>query len=79
MKHKVKMLKTTLGVDDGQVIAITYWEGKEYLIGSDLLSAFTDMAVIELADNEQISLGGDVETKVEAPAETKPARGRAKK
>ena len=69
MKQTVKMLKTTLGCDDGVVIPDTYREGEEYQIGESLLAAFIDLGVVELANPVESR-----ETKVEAPDETKPAK-----
>lgn len=91
MKQKVKMLKTTLGCDDGVVLPATYFEGKEYEIGDSLLSAFIDMGVVELAQIEPRKLADDevledaaspadgYATKVIEPEEIKPGKPVAKK
>lgn len=72
MKQKVKMLKTTLGCDDGVVLPATYFEGKEYEIGESLLAAFIDMGVVELAGDDHAGGAETRESKVGGPEETKP-------
>lgn len=91
MKQKVKMLKTTLGCDDGVVLPATYHEGREYEIGDSLLTAFVDLGVVELteikprklAEGEMLEAApvpaGVIETKITQPEETKPAAPAAKK
>ncbi len=78
MKNTVKMLKTTLGCDDGVVIPDTYFEGKTYDIGDDLLAGFIEQGVVEVVGATTDPEGR--ETKVTGPDETKPAKpAKAKK
>jgi hypothetical protein len=58
--NKVKMLKSVMGVDDGELHGKAYVEGKEYTIGDSLLKNFIDQGAVELVL--------DTEHKAEAPA-----------
>ena len=44
MKHKIKMLSTTLGSDDG-IHVLVYREGEVYEIGTSLHAVFMAMKV----------------------------------
>jgi hypothetical protein len=72
---KVKMIKSTYGVNDGQVYPTLFVEGEEYEIGARLLECFIEMGVVDL----QSAAEEEYETKVVKPAETKPAKKPAKK
>lgn len=69
------MLKTTNGVNDGEIYPRLYVEGETYEIGDSLLEAFISMGVVDL----QSAAEEEYETKVVKPAETKPAKKPAKK
>ncbi len=73
--NKIKMLKTTNGVNDGEVYPRLYLEGETYEIGERLLECFIQMGVVEVQNDE----ADDYETKVVKSAETKPAKKPAKK
>lgn len=73
-RNTVKMLTTTLGVDEGQIYPTPYEQGKTYEIGSSLLNAFIEMGVVELTDGKKKSPAEnkahkDAPENKEAPAE----------
>lgn len=47
--YVVKMLKTSLGVNDGKIHPDRFEEGRVYEIGSDLYDTFKNMGVVALA------------------------------
>lgn len=49
MLNKVKMLKTQMGVPDGDIYPTAFVEGREYEIGPELLQSFIDLGAVELA------------------------------
>ena len=50
---KVRMLKLAKGSEDGITIA-TYYEGKEYVIGDDLLQSFIEQGACELVEEKAV-------------------------
>lgn len=70
--QKVKMIKTLLGVIEGEVYPRTFVMGNEYELNDSLVLGFMEQGGCEL-------LGETIETKVIAPEETKPAKPFAKK
>lgn len=88
MRHTVRMLKTLPGVDDGSIYPATYHAGEEYAIGDELLRCFVELGGVELVRevhprdpaageppaDASVPPAGCRETKVVAPAETKPLK-----
>jgi len=52
MKHKVKMLQSVLGCDDGVIYPVMYHEGAEHEIGTSLLEAFISTGAVELVADD---------------------------
>jgi hypothetical protein len=67
MKQKVTMLKTLMGVDDGDVYPKPYLASNEYEIGESLLRCFIELGGVELTG----ATAETRETKVTGPTEPK--------
>lgn len=66
------MLKTTLGVREGEIHPAKFLEGETYPIDDSLAEQFYHLGVITLAEGEKPSPAVESrETKVIAPEETK--------
>ena len=76
------MLDNAIGHNDepsGAIspVATRFKKGERYSIGSGLLTTFIELGVVELVDGQ--STVENLETKIVAPSETKPAKPSKKK
>jgi hypothetical protein len=70
MRHKIVMLETAKGADDGLTVQ-TYEQGKQYLVSKDLLNCFLDAGVCRLLRVDAAAPDA-LQTAVQPKLETKP-------
>jgi hypothetical protein len=70
--NKVKMIKSTYGVNDGQVYPTLFVEGEEYEIGARLLECFIEMGAIEMLELK--AYAADENKAIKAAPENKSAK-----
>ncbi len=52
MLQKVRMLKTQIAVNDGDIRPVPFIEGGEYDVGTELLQSFIEMGAVELVEEK---------------------------